>query len=350
MPPPAALSAGGKHPHHYGSDCDGDHSDPKWEKVLWRRQPFPDNYVPPSFLAELDELPQRPRPKLVPLILATLPVSQHLAVITLFLAIFYGMLVGSFGAEEVGWACAFMGLVAYGLWRVGWEVAHKENIGPLLPATSAIRPLLLPPLLLGLLAPVLGTLTSATTSDSIWPLAGLLFFVHLLLTDFRTGPDRRRKRRRLLRRRSSSGSHTDEPVEEKSLTSSLSLTSALSASVVLASRLPSTGHVFSLVMLAAGLFAGWPNLAKGEAGPVFSVALTFSMIWLSSSLLPPPRHAAFLGPIPLPSGATRVFFAVLLLVNVGGPLMFWWGWRWKRRLGGNWDVAVVRVRTRAAYS
>lgn len=29
---------------------------PKWEKVLWRRQPYPDNYVPPSYLAELDDL------------------------------------------------------------------------------------------------------------------------------------------------------------------------------------------------------------------------------------------------------------------------------------------------------
>lgn len=32
---------------------------------------------------------------------------------------------------------------------------------------------------------------------------------------------------------------------------------------MLASRLPSTSHTFSLVMLAAGLFAGWPTLAKG---------------------------------------------------------------------------------------
>lgn len=28
----------------------------EWEKVLWRRQPFPDHHVPPSFLAELNEL------------------------------------------------------------------------------------------------------------------------------------------------------------------------------------------------------------------------------------------------------------------------------------------------------
>lgn len=54
--------------------------------------------------------------------------------------------------------------------------------------------MLLPPLLLSLLSPVLGTLTSATTSDSIWPLAGGLFFVHVLLGDFTTGPDARVRR------------------------------------------------------------------------------------------------------------------------------------------------------------
>ena len=50
--------------------------------------------------------------------------------------------------------------------------------------------------------------------------------------------------------------------ETASLTSSLSLTSGLSASVVLASRLPSTAHVFSLVLLSVALFAGWPTIAK----------------------------------------------------------------------------------------
>lgn len=55
---------------------------------------------------------------------------------------------------------------------------------------------MLPPLILSLLSPILGTLTSATTSDSIWPLAGGLFFVHLLLADFTTGPDLRLRMQR----------------------------------------------------------------------------------------------------------------------------------------------------------
>jgi hypothetical protein len=28
---------------------------PEWERVLWRLQPFPDNYVPPTFLAGLSK-------------------------------------------------------------------------------------------------------------------------------------------------------------------------------------------------------------------------------------------------------------------------------------------------------
>ena len=96
-----------------------------------------------------------------------------------------------------------------------------EDTDGLLPPPTPLRPLILPPLILALLSPVLGTLTSATTSDSIWPLAGGLFFVHLLLSDFSTGRDarlrrwQRQKRVAERRRRRSSLSQYDAPVEEK---------------------------------------------------------------------------------------------------------------------------------------
>lgn len=95
-----------------------------------------------------------------------------------------------------------------------------EIDSPLPPPTS-FRSLLLPPLLLALLSPVLGTLTSATTSDTIWPLAGGLFFVHLLLSDFSTGKDarlrrwKRQQRQAEQRKRRSSLSQYDTPLEEK---------------------------------------------------------------------------------------------------------------------------------------
>jgi phosphatidylinositol glycan class C protein len=91
----------------------------------------------------------------------------------------------------------------------------------ILPPPTPLRQLILPPLLLSLLSPVLASLTSATSSDSIWPLAGLMFFVHVLLADFSTGTDQRRRRReKQLRkekeRRGSAGSVSrDLVLEEK---------------------------------------------------------------------------------------------------------------------------------------
>lgn len=81
-------------------------------------------------------------------------------------------------------------------------------------------------------------------------------------------------------------------------------------------------------------------LTRQEAGRPFSIALTVSMIWLAISLFPP------CSPDDFPGRPTLIFLFVLFLVNVVGPFMLWSGWRWKRRLGGNWDPAVVKLRRR----
>ncbi|KAK8861313.1 hypothetical protein IAR55_002132 [Kwoniella newhampshirensis] len=322
----------------------------RWEKVLWRRQDYPDNHVPPDFLSELDHLPPRPRPHLSSLIFASLPISQHINIIAVFLAIFYALLDGDVDAAVVGWGCFASGLAGFAVHRWGWGVTSRRDAGqnPLIPPPTPLRTLILPPLILSLLSPVLGTLTSATTSDSIWPLAAGLGFIHLLLADFGTGEDgrvRRRRREREMRRRERSGSVGSKEVlgEEKSLTSSLSLTSALSASVVLASRLASNSQVFSLVLLAVLLFAGWPVIARSvrESGKRFSLVLTLSTTLLAVSLFP---HPVSPESRPIPSTPTVVLFAALCLVNVVGPMMLWYAWRWKTRRRGGWDVAVVRVK------
>lgn len=122
-----------------------------WEKALWRKQPFADNYVPATFLSELDALrtfplpriceeifadrvAPRPRPGLAVLIFGALPVSQHLAVIALFLAVFDGMLNDALGAGQVGWACVGLGLTGHVLRRWGWGMGPGPKI-PLDPDT-----------------------------------------------------------------------------------------------------------------------------------------------------------------------------------------------------------------------
>lgn len=106
-------------------------SEARWEKVLWKRQPFEDNYVPPSFLSELDRLGElgsnrlitavRPRPRLFSLAIAALPITQHLAAIALLVAVFYRLLVHDVGAAQVGWTVTGASLIGWALMQYGWS-------------------------------------------------------------------------------------------------------------------------------------------------------------------------------------------------------------------------------------
>ena len=92
--------------------------------------------------------------------------------------------------------------------------------------------------LLGL-SPILKTLTADTSDDTIWALSVLFFLGNLLLHDYTC-------------------SHTTN-IEYPG---SLSTNAAIFASVLLASRLPSNGHVFVLMLFAVETFALFPLLRR----------------------------------------------------------------------------------------
>lgn len=117
------------------------------------------------------------------------------------------------------------------------------------------RPVIITLLLLHSLSPVLRTLTHTTTSDSIWPLAGGLFILGLLLGDY--GKDVGSQRSccsPLLQTQCLS----NLSFFLTRLSSSLAFTSSLSASIVLASRLPTNSHVFALILFSILNFVLFP--------------------------------------------------------------------------------------------
>ncbi|KAI1764890.1 GPI2-domain-containing protein [Hypoxylon sp. FL1150] len=85
--------------------------------------------------------------------------------------------------------------------------------------------------LLGL-SPILKSLTRSTSSDSIWSMSFWLLAINIFFHDYSSGPVK--------------------------FPASLSTNAALMASTVLASRLPSTGQVFSLTLFSIEVFGLFP--------------------------------------------------------------------------------------------
>jgi|SRR6266850_189905 len=262
------------------TESDGTGDEPQWERVLWRPQPFPDNYVPPTFLAALSKN-RKQRFKFSylkvtesclfcaanvlpyqywPLVLGACTICQHLSVIFVFLAVFTRLLdqtldprllvVVSSASFVVG--CIVWEFMEYFGSDAAWNtfsdhrtffkaftVALIQSICGL--GARAVKASLLIFLALIALAPILRTLTAPTSADSISALTTALFLVHAALADY---------------------SYAASPVQRERLTSVLSINAAISAAVVLASRLHNDLAVFALMLFSVEAFALFPILRR----------------------------------------------------------------------------------------
>lgn len=161
--------------------------------------------------------------------------------------------------------------------------------------------------LLGL-SPILKSLTRSTSSDSIWALATWLLIINIFFFDYsRIYTPRKQSRSKPSSARDSlsesSGSAPPFP-------SSLSTNAALMASTVLASRLPSITHVFSLTVFSIEVFGLFPVFRRHLRHRSWNghVLLTAMLIIASSAGLS----------IILSTSYTHTY----------GNCGFCWGWIW----------------------
>ncbi|SCV72232.1 BQ2448_4926 [Microbotryum intermedium] len=312
-----------------------------FRKVLYLRQDYPSNYVDSSFLSDLQRNVNVHPASLSALLAQTLPITQHLASTFIFVSIFVRLSKGSLQPSTL---LAYCGILAVALrvallliawtcdeprtktpaWAVhrGSEYEETSISGPALtttipsplptPSTSATIPII-PLFSLYLLSPALKTLTRATTSDSIWALAGTLFALNVFVGDYRSIP---------LRTTCSPGKTS----------SSLPLTAALSGSTVLASRLASNLAVFSLLLFATIWFGPLPGLRSHlSIRPTLILTLVLCLGAIGSLR-------------GLGGGVDKIAMMLLFASAVLGPLLRGWLMlRYKDRVRGPWDQAVPRV-------
>ncbi|KAJ3864755.1 phosphatidylinositol N-acetylglucosaminyltransferase subunit C [Lentinula novae-zelandiae] len=294
---------------------------PPWEKVLWKKQPYPDNYIPEGALdSSLRKNPNFKPYTYWPLVHLSTAITQHLATVFIFLCVFVRLKDHSSDPRVL----IFLSLGCFFLGYLVWEVLqYTQNLGRSnhgnesnerirLDRVKTFKSSILIFLALMSLSPVLRTLSAATSSDSIWALSACLFLLNILLADY------------------GSSSPVIQGRHER-LTSVLSMNAAISSSVVLASRLTNDLAVFALIQFSVQSFTLFPMLRRRLQVPM----QTLLTLILSIS--------SFLLAIPLSSTIAFLVLFVLLAVTMLAPAVLVWAQKYKNEIRGPWDVAVPKL-------
>jgi phosphatidylinositol glycan class C protein len=224
-------------------------------------------------------------------------IVQHLASVVIFCCCFVAIIHGKVSpVAVVGWAslCTVMAWALWDHWmglKTKIPLQSPISLSPGVPAsntssrpssrssqqrlTTAKSAALIYAALLGL-SPILKSLTLSTTSDSIWALSTWLLMMNVAFFDYSGGPGTQYVLAFLL---------TPPPINRSCrLPASMSTNSAMMASAVLASRLPSTTHVFSLTLFSIEVFGLFPIfrrelLFQSRPGHLFLTAVLTMAAW-----------------------------------------------------------------------
>lgn len=236
-----------------------------WRKVLWERQPFPDNYVDQRFLEELRRNVGIRQYRYWAVAREAGFVGQQLSCVAIFITLwlymeqvlqrsadctadqivynecginpcpyffFFFLSQGLLSPERLLWTCLVCALLGYGLhqalttklesgYKIRTHLANLQSATIFLSFTFGF-------------SPVLKTLTESVSTDTVYAMSAVMLLAHLV----------------------------SFPYAQPSPPGSLSLNAALFASVCLASRLPGALHTFAMLSCALLVFALWPCLLQ----------------------------------------------------------------------------------------
>eukprot|EP00906_Rhabdomonas_costata_P034552 RCo048613 len=223
---------------------------PPWEKVLYRRQPYEDNYVDKKrFLEQMRENANVEVFEYWSCVRETAVITQQLCLVIVFGVLFKHLYDGTLSLRFLVGLDALLAAVAAGAWPLLDPTLTAESAGNAARSAVAFLVLLL------LFSPVMHTLTSSYSSDTIWALSSTLLVLHVVFTDFQY-----------------INGCTDTH------NGAVSINAATFSAVLLASRLPSPTHTFALVALAIVLFGLLPVLRHDLKR--FSMEGYVSLTWL----------------------------------------------------------------------
>lgn len=276
-----------------------------WRKVLYERQPFPDNYVDKSFLEELRKNIYVRRYSYWAVVFESVVVIHQLCSVCSFSVIWWYMDQDLLSPQKlcgVGLALTLLGYLIFD--GVDKGAGRKDNGRT---RWYDLKSSLVFVAFTYGFSPVLKTLTESISTDTIYAMSVLMLIGHLVFFDY--------------------------GANAAVVSNTLSINMAIFASVCLASRLPCSLHAFTMVTFAIQIFALWPSLQRKLRAytPRTYTCVTFLFAVFSVA-----------GLLSISSVGALLFFLLLGFVTFLCPYILIRLQLFKDNIHGPWDEAEIK--------
>lgn len=270
-----------------------------WRKLLYIKQPYPDNYTDPSFLSQLKRNSTVQKYSYWKLVKDFSLISLHLSTLAIVHIVFFGIYNFNWDPILPSSLGSILSIICYTIFKIYDDNSSTKGL-------NAFKSSILIMFSILTLSPVLKSLSESTSSDSIWSLSIWLLICNLLFTDY----------------------HFDINEKFKPV---FSMNILIANVIVLASRLESTGSVFCFILFAFEIYGMFPFFD-------IWVRKNFSLIHWCLLLIIGILVDFFIWKM---SGAKMliVWISLHFFVVLISPLYFLELQKYKNELQGPWDPA-----------
>lgn len=265
-----------------------------WQKILYGNSGYPDNYTDPSFLKELQKNKNITPISFTTAIRGVSKLNAQLSCVTIFLIIFYALFVDAIRPNTIvlcSTIATFAGYLLYSMQTGARTKALSEDVKTVLSV-----------LVFGyIFSPLLHTLTDSISTDTIFTMTFVVLIVHLVFFDY--------------------------GLPAFIISKAISLNAAIFGSICLASRLATSFHAFTLLVVSAEFFALLPILMKAFWSPWLVVPLAAICMQCLYAL----------------SVSVFVTYIVIgIFIQFVCPYVFVYQQKYKNNIHGPWDEAIVK--------
>lgn len=279
---------------------------PPWKKLLYLKQPYPDNYTPESFLSQLRRNLTVAKYSYRTLVSHFSLIAMHMACLVTVQVVFARIYRNTLDATKPAVGCSALTALCYAFLARDGQSSGSHGV--------SLRPFAVIAITLLILSPVLRSLTQSTSLDTIWALSFILCSVNVVSNDY------------------DMHSHgVDGKQSQTQYRPIVSTNVGLLNAIVLALRLLSTRQVFCFVLFAVetSILLLWYDVSLRRRGRMKEHHVVITMVMGVATYLV----------YEVDKWVMVVWIIGVMGISLGLPGYFLFLQKYKNELQGPWDMA-----------